>query len=213
VRQIKGQALSTVPASLGLDGQGPEPEIPTEFEDKRLIQTYVANQAILRGRTLAGSEGMFSFNVVLTSVGASVESLVVDPYEAGAAATVFNGYPSPVVAGFDAWLFHSTAFPSGAGLITDGYIRLVYPGTKEGFGTAASGSNVIVAAWSDEITLSGALWMGVGTDPRSIGQSIGWRVPRGVTIQFIADHAAAGSFTFQGVLGLFPSSLGQDVRV
>lgn len=210
MKQIKAQALSTVDQTLGLAGGGAQ---QTFFSDGELVQVFNANQAISRGRTLADSEGLWVGQIINTNAGAGVIQTVLDPYTPSPL-NVFSGYPSRVPTGYDFWMIAATAFPGAAALTTDAYVRMNYPTTKKGISAAAAGGGVqVLAAWDSDITLGAAVWLAVGTDPRTITQTIGYRVPRTVTISFFSDHIGAGTVEFSFQFGLFPSSLGQDVLV
>jgi len=128
-------------------------------------------------------------------------------------------FPSPVPAGFDVWLLSaSSARVSGTGGFA-ATLRIDYPASQQGFGVDDSGTAIVLAGrqtllFYNTIGTVGVVF-GLKIGDRGPFTQIGMRLPRSPTLAlvFTSTSTATATFDLHLVMGLFPSSLGQDVVV
>jgi len=209
---IDSQALEGLRRILGLGGSGAGAAAGvTEFDDGQLQQVLDTVPVIRRGRTFAGSEGIFNASLTNNHVAVGVLASTVDPYDVDTAVT--GGYPSPVPAGFDLYLLRAFVTLSVAGRFSDGALRVVYPFDDQAFGDAVD-MDLPFGIWNAEVTLSGAsIILGgsslMGTTHVVQGRPL--RLGRRQTLEFLSSASDALGVTCRFLMGLFPSSLGQDI--
>lgn len=207
-KKVDSDALALANKALGLFGVSALGE--TEFDDDRLVQSINMVDIIRRGRTLAGTTGIFG--AVLQNAHGGVGSAISTetPYDVQSADPT-SPWPNPMPDLFDIWLLScGWARTAGVGNVDFALLALRLPGTTS-WGTDDNGAAVSVVA---EIPL--ANWDGLifvenawGRPPR--GMALPMRLPRGCTLIFESTVAAAATVNCNMILGIFPISLGQDV--
>jgi len=214
MKRIDSQALGILTKSLGLSGSGSQ---LTELTDGVVDQALSVNELIRRGRTLAGSEGIFT--AIMRNVHTDAETLAttVPPYLVPAGNTNAP-WPSPIPRGFDVWLLSATVRQAtGAGTLL-GALYIDYAGPQQGWGVTDSGGGIVSA---ERIPL--AFWDALATVSNEFGvlnqlgtnAQIGMRIPRPMglgdtTLVFVSVSSLTATFDCQLVLGIFPTGLGQD---
>ncbi len=216
MKTVDSQALGIVTRALGMTGAGAP---LTEFLDGELLQTLDVGQLVRRGRTLAGSSGIFMGAMRNNHAGADSQSSVISPYNVPTGAIA--PYPAVMPRGFDIWLLAAQAEQiSGTGTFS-GALFVTMRG-QQGFGIDQAGAAVV----RDSVMLL-AFWDSVVTEAREFGllggqfpfQAINLRLPRstaaapGTELTWATTSSAAAVFDVQLVLGVFPISLGQDATV
>lgn len=207
--KIEGPGLEGLREAIGATGQGSQ---FTELPDGVVDQVLDVGPIIRRGRTPAGSSGIFTAEIANVHVAGALVATEIDPYSAGSAV---SGYPTPIPPGFDVWLLQSWAwFSSGAALI-DAQLAVNQPATRFAFSGAAQAITQPIRSYHIA-TLSSLSIAGV-TCYRSIGDGLigarhPYRIPRGATIQWVTNNAAAAAnYRVDLLLGVFPAGFGQDV--
>ena len=205
-----GPALEGIREAVGLVGAGAQ---FTEFPDGICDQVLDVGPFIRRGRTFAGSSGIFGAHLGVTHAGAGALSSTVDPYNplATAGYVVGAGYPAVVPPGFDFWVLAASAFSATAASCTSARLRLSTPASSMGFGTISTSHTAYLLTFVQAIVaelatpqvmyrdVSGAVEM----FPRI-------RVPRGSTLIWDTVATAAASHFCQLICALLPAGLGQD---
>lgn len=213
--RVEGPALELVREVLGAVGVGSQ---VTELPDGILSQVVDVAPIMRRGRTIGGTEGVWSASIANVHGGAGEIATPIDPY---AMATAANGYPNPVPKGFDVWILNAYGIASAAGVIAASPRSVLYaqlPGTTVAFGAVASirllrvfaGQTLMSGLISFLTTFAAASGLDSPDWPSSLFQPI--RVPRGSTIGWNSAAGAAGTLTAMMWLGLFPAALGQDAE-
>ena len=220
---IDSDALGTLTKSLGLSGAG-APE--TELDDGTVHQTLDITGSVRRGRSLAGSDGMFVFMLLNTHVAPGTLLTSFYPYNADrfADGIAQPPYPAPMPAQFDVWLLGAsmTRFEAVGNLIEASLLlRGIQPaGGVSGLSTpvTVTGTSFYVARWPGPIidTLNGDY---APLGDLTIFRKIGVRIPRlapaaagQAEIRFESNTDLVGTVNFACIvlIGVFPIGLGQD---
>lgn len=216
MKTVDSQALGLVNRALGLTGSGAP---LTEFLDGQLDQTLNVTPIVRRGRTLAGSSGIFMGVLRNNHAGADSQTSVISPYNVPTGAIA--PYPEVMGRGFDIWLLKAQAEQiAGAGTFS-GALFVTLRG-QQGFGIDEAGAAVV----RDSVMLL-AFWDTVVTEAREFGllggqfplQHVGIRLPRstaaapGTELTWATTSSAAAVFDVQLWLGVFPIALGQDASL
>lgn len=215
VKVLSSESLSPMNKTLGLGGAG---DAQTELLDGTVDQVIAINEIARRGRTLAGTEGIFRIALRNIHAGAGDVSTSFQPYEA-ALAGVIAPFPSPIPAGLDFWLIGASIETDATNSFDSAVIRLT--NVQQGFGIDSAGVAVVSVA---VFTLTN--WTGVSSaiaPPYGISsgtqlpyKKINMRIPRKGAIAspfIVCSTQALGAAEYDFVLmcGLFPSALGQDI--
>lgn len=213
MKRVDSDALSVANRSLGLSGQG---AAETEFFDGELYQVLDVSGMVRRGRTQAQTGGIYTG--VMSNVHTAAETLNsnITPYAIGAG-LVFAPYPDPVPVQFDVWLIAAAVEQqSGTGTFR-GVLQMDPVPSQQGFGVNNSGNQVTrttriaLAFWDSILSIGDSFGLANGVQP---WQKIGFRIPRSVaTLRFTSVSSAIATFDCQVMLGIFPTSLGQDVLI
>lgn len=205
---VDSQALQRVSKTLQLSTPGAQ---ETLFIDERLEQVLDVTPMVRRGLTLAGTEGLYTANMRNTHGGSAGNvTSVVDPWNLGGSAR--PPFPETIPTNQDLWLTGFNAVVvSGDGQFASGFLDLQVPTEHQAFGTITT--NILLGGWIAEDSLAG-----VQVLISSAGQEVflfnhaRLRIPRLATLRFHTRNNGANSPVFQLslMLGLFPSSLGQD---
>jgi len=203
---VDSQALQRVSKTLQLSTTGAE---ETLFIDERLEQVVDVTPMIRRGLTLAGSEGVYSANMRNTHSGSQGNVVsIVDVWNLGGSAR--PPFPASIPDNLDLWITGFAAeVVSGDGFFDDGFFDLFIPTVNQAFGTVTT--NILLVGWDTEKPLAGTNFLTpLGT--QIYWSKIGVRVPRNATFRFHTKNNGANSPVYQLnlLLGLFPSSMGQD---
>lgn len=203
---VDSQALQRVSKTLQLSTPGAE---ETLFIDERLEQVLDVGPIIRRGLTLAGTEGLYTANIRNTHSGSQGNVVtVIDPWSLGGVAR--PPFPGSIPNNLDLWI---TGFMmeivSGTNEFDSGFFDLFVPTTHQAFGTIST--NIVLGTWLGQITLAGVAF-GKAFPATANFHKMGLRVPRNATFRFHTRNTGANSPVFQLdlMLGLFPSSMGQD---
>ena len=214
VKRIDSDALGVLNKSLGLTGAGSP---TTELTDGVVDQFLQVNEIARRGRTLAGSAGVY--NAMLQNVNTDAETILstVDVYNVPAGATSI--WPTPIPAQFDVWLLAAAARrQSGTGTIT-AMFSIQLPASTRAFGIDDSG---VAVAQTDPVGLVAFTGL-ISTStidlnqPGSFGpyKRFAIRIPRGSgastgVLRWSTVSSATSTWNLNMILGLFPVALGQD---
>lgn len=213
MKVIDSDALGILNKALGLTGSGSQ---VTELTDGIVEQNLDVGPIIRRGRTLAGSSGIFVGTWRNVHSAANSVTSVLSPY-ALASTQARAPFVTPVPPQFDLWVLRSTVVQiSGTGTLS-AVLNMVLPATMVGLTTTGAGviTTWPVAFWDSLITES----IEFGILAGSLGPiaSCNFRLPRGPTnnvqMQFASTSSAAATFDLQVLFGMFPISLGQDCAV
>jgi len=212
LKTVDSQALGIVNRALGLTGVGAP---LTEFLDGQLDQVLDVGSLVRRGRTLAGSGGMF-FGL-LRNIHAAANSQVseIQPYFPNGAE--IDPYPNRVPLGFDVWVLAATVEQlSGTGTFT-GALFMDPAANSQGWGIDQAG-----AAVTGDRPMPLAFWDSVVAQDRTIALQedgspwvrIGMRLMRNAQsntgLRFSSTSSALATFDCYILLGFFPIGLGQD---
>lgn len=212
MRRVDSDALGVVAKSLGLSGAGAQ---FTEFADGEVLQVLDVAALVRRGRTRAGTEGIYYAILRNEHAAGDARFTAMNPYELGATG-LLAPFPSPMPAGFDIWLLSATMRrQSGSGTVVAG-LSVQYAASVQAFGLNDTGTAVVfsgegnLCTW-DDLATSGFTW---GLLQEQAGQQprLGVRLPRSVDTQvvFRSTSSALATYQCQIMLGVFPSALGQD---
>jgi len=211
MKKIDSQALGILTKSLGLTGAGSP---ITELMDGVVDQVLDIGPCVRRGRTQAGTEGIYSVALRCAHVGADSEFAIMDPYNA-LLAGVRAPYPSPMPAGFDIWLLAVGGTQGGGSSTVNVVLRVQFPGSQQGFGIVDStavvvDADMVVARFDAAVATTGSYFIAESGDAIIYPKM---RLPRSLTIQLRMDSVSSGAttHTLNILLGVFPTALGQDV--
>lgn len=211
MKLIDSDALEVLNKAFGLQGRGAQ---QTELTDGVVDQAIDVAPLVRRGRTQAGTEGLYTATMRNSHTGAQTITNTALPYAIGTTPVVAP-YPNPMPPEFDIWLLEAAIRQvSGSGTLS-ATLSLRYPG-GQGWGRTEAGNFVAVAQahrlahWDTIVTVGTnfAVLAGSAQPTAFIGQ----RIPRGGATEliFITVSDATSSWDCQLLLGVFPVSLGQD---
>ena len=215
---IDSQALEPVNKALGLAGSG---DSQTELTDGIVDQVLDVRSIVRRGRTVAGTEGVFRCVLQTTHAGSDQQAIGLNPYNPNATSApnvVVAPYPDPVPDSFEIWLLGASVVRlSGGGTLTAG-LRL--NNIQQGWGidelgdAVVSSENVIVAFWNAIQATTTQTF--ATTQVREPWKRLAMRIPRhgatpsGPLINFFSFVTAAAVIQCVMLIGVFPVALGQD---
>jgi len=211
VKVVDSDALGEVTKALGLTGKGAG---ITEFLDGQLDQTLDVAPIVRRGRTQAGSQGIYTAALRNVHAGAGNLSTAVNPFDITVGA--LPPYPAPMPAQFDVWLIGAgVQRVSGTGTLAAGIFVRQGDAAGQGFGEDDSGVAVVssrstaLAFWDSTVTELTTFALQNGSNPY---QAINMRLRRPVTtVTFSSTASALATFEATLLIGVFPLSLGQDL--
>lgn len=212
MKYITSDALTEVDRALGLSGPGsPQPT----FADGELIQTFDTGPSVRRGRTLAGTTGLFHCGLRNVHAAADSQTSRIDAYNPGALIAV-DPYPDSVPPEFDVWLIGvGLRRISGTGTLTASFgfawaSGLGWGENQAGDAFVPSG-NIPLVFWDTLVTAVNVVGQ---SDDGTVFRKLGIRVPRttgGATeLIFISTASAIATYDANIIVGLFPVGLGQD---
>ena len=211
MKLIDSDALEIMNKALGITGRGAQ---ETELTDGVVDQAIDVVPIVRRGRTLAGSEGIFTATIRNSHTGAATVTSPIEPY-AVPTVGIIPPYPDPVPVQFDIWLLQASIRQvSGAGTLV-ATLSIRYPG-QQGWGIRA-GTVFVGVAQPHRL----AFWDALISDGTNFGILAGsqqpsafprTRIPRGGATEliFASVSSETAAFDCQMTLGLFPVALGQD---
>lgn len=211
--KIRSDALATLQRSFGITGSG---SMETVLEDASVYQTVDISKIALRGRTQAGTTGLYAALIQNVHPGVGQLNTTVDVYDPPAG--VVPPYPAPVPEAFDVWILGATVRRfSGTGSVDNGIgLYIDYPVTSLGWGINNSGAAVVpstirfpLVMWDSFFSNAGFSILGLREDGQP-WQQIGLRMPKGATLTFASSVDAIATVDCFVQLGVFPSGLGQD---
>ena len=216
-KEIDSAALAQVQRALGLAGAG---AAVSELNDGSVEQVLDIGPLARRGRTLAGSEGIY-VGVLRNNHGAAntIQSHWL-PYRV--AAGQVNAYPDRVGSGFDLWLLGASVVQvSGSGTLLAALSarnwQVGFAHDETDAAVTAANFSVPLAFWDTLTTLVDEFALSASAPFKRIGVRIP-RVPQDITglatdVRFDSVSSAAAVFDCRMLVGLFPTSLGQDALV
>lgn len=215
---IPGNQLRLISKLMGLSQQAIAGI--SDLDDKNISQVLTTNELVRRGLTEANLGGWYQGLLENVHSVADGETSSIDPYAPGA--SFVAPYPALVPEGWDVWLLGVGGVrSSGAGGLTGALMQIDPLRTQVGWAQDDAGAPVtaVSPAWTiarfDSVS---AEIGGVQADPMLTEAGdcfvhVGVRLPRGITIVFHSEAAAAAEFQAQFLMGLFPEALGQDILV
>lgn len=211
MKRVDSDALGVVTQALGMTGKGAP---VTEFLDGQLDQTLEVGPIVRRGRTLAGTEGLFTG--ILRNIHTDAESLLSQFTPYAAPVGTVAPYPAVMPRQYDLWLLGAGLRRISGGGTVSAILDLEYQ--TQGFGIDDSGVAVVVVR-----TQVLAFWDAVVTEGISFGlmgtlgpyANIGLRMPRdpGTLLTFRSTSSITETLECQVIIGMFPTALGQDGQV
>lgn len=217
--RIINAVLGPIQALIGGVGSG---AAFTELDDQGVTQTLPIVPHIARRGLSQGSTGGW-FVGILENVhsGADSEDSAINPYEPGAAAAG-SAWPAVVPPGFDVWCAGISGHRSvGVGGLTIALMGFnpSNNGPAFGWGQDDQGAAVLPVTPTMMLARFDALetqQAAITQDPMMTEQGlmfqpVNMRLPRGGTLSFFSESAAAAEFQAVFLLGLFPAAMGQDV--
>jgi len=214
VKRIDSDALGPLTKALGLTGAGSP---LTELADGVVDQALDVGPIIRRGRTLAGSAGIYGCMLQNVNTGAETILSTVDVYNVAAGNSSI--WPAPMPEQFDVWLLGaSMRRQSGTGTIV-ALLSLQIPARAQGFGIDDSGVAVVqvdpmgLVAWNNVVATT-TIDASKSGDRGPYAQ-LGIRIPRGTgastgTLRFSTVSSNTSTWNCNMMMGIFPISLGQD---
>lgn len=209
-REIDSDSLLRMNRILGL-GKGGSSQ--TELDDAVVSQVVDITPVVRRSRTQAQTTGLWYFVQEHVHAGAGGLGSNWSPYDA---VGNINAFPRPVPEGLDFWIIgFSGRRTAGAGGLTAAEAVLNVLATQQAGGiddggtAVASAAGIPLAIW-DSIDAAGSQEMFL-TEAGQPFVPLPMRMPRGANIGFGSEAAAAATFLLQGLCGLFPEGLGQDI--
>ena len=214
---IDSQSLEPVNKALGIAGSG---DSQTELLDGSLDQVLDVGPIARRGRTLAGTEGIF--RIVLRNIHAAAGDISSSLQPYGIGETGLNPpFPNPIPDSMDFWFIGASIQRfSGSGGLNLAAVRLT--NVQQGFGIDSAGTAVVstsvitLISWnSNEARLAPAFGLQQSLNPF---QSVNLRIPRKGAIAspfivFGTDAVDMSEWDLVMLCGLFPVSLGQDIAI
>jgi len=177
--------------------------------------TLETNELIRRGLTEANVGGWYLGVFQHVHAAADDQASSLNPYLPGVLAVA--PYPAEIPSGWDLWCMGASGRRSaGAGGLTGAVLELAAPSVAQGWGIDQLGAAVVavpvitLAEWDSVSALT------TNAAPLLGQQGVSWfpfriRVPVGASLVMRSTSAAAATFQWTLVMGLFPEALGQDV--
>jgi len=214
VKRIDSDALGILNKSLGLTGAGSP---LTELADGVVDQALVVNEIVRRGRTVAGSAGLYACMMQNVNTDAETITNTVDVYNVPAGASSI--WPVPIPEQFDVWLLGASARrQSGTGTITATF-GIQLPARTQGFGIDDSGVAVAQVDPMALISFTGLISTATIDLNRSASNGpykrLAIRIPRGTgasvgVLRWSTVSSATSTWNLNMIMGIFPVALGQD---
>ena len=215
MKRVDSDALNVLTKALGLTGRGAP---VTELTDGIVDQSLDVVPIIRRGRTLAGSEGIFTavFNNEHTDAETIANS--IDPYKVPAAIAIAP-YPAPEMPKqFDVWLLQAHMIRISGSSTIRAMLEYQYPPTLQGWGVTDSGVAVVanpavtLAYWDAAINIGTKTFGGLAAAEQPLAPIRPFRLPRAVDgpLIFTSVSTLTTVMQLQVILGVFPIALGQD---
>jgi len=214
MRRVNSEALVLVQRALGISGVSVGGV--TEFLDEQLDQTVDVGRLIRRGRTQAGTGGLYYGLLENVHGAGNTQESLIAPYLTPTGSN--PPYPSPMLASFDIWVLGAhVSRLSGTGTFT-GALFIIPTATVQGWGIDESAVAVAAAVPSTPL----AFWDSVVTQTRTFAikedgqpfQRIGLRLIRGARnatqLRFSSTSSAVSTYRCHVLLGVFPIGLEQD---
>lgn len=213
MKTINSDALDLIARALGLSGVGAP---LTEFLDGQLEQVLDVTTLVRRGRTQAGTGGIYTGVLENNHGAANTQISGIEPYTTAVGAIA--PYPSPMPAGFDVWIIGATVRRvSGTGTVV-AIMALDTIAPQQGWGIDEAGAAVVaddplpLGHWNTIVASTDTY---VATPDGELWVPIGLRVPRppqsDTSLNFSTTASAISVYRASVLLGVFPIGLGQDV--
>lgn len=205
--EVDSTALHQVARCLQIAGIGGLGN--AHFQSEQLQQVIDVGPLVRRGLTLAGSDGMYVAVFQNDHTEAGVITEEIDPYAVAGTA----GWPNPVPDNLEVWVLAlqaKTVTAGDAGVFGGAQFDGQWPDTRIAFGVAGARAVPMFMSDVEVAILTSVNLAEVGTG--LLTKTIGWRIPRGVTLRWTSESTGVGTPEYRCavLLGLFPIGLGQD---
>lgn len=210
---VSSQVLEELRRVLGLGGSGSAAAAAlTEFDDALLQQVFDVTPMVRRGGTLTPGAGIYVSEIRNIHSGSGTITANKNPFQLPSSAA---GYPIPLPAGLDFWIFKAFSTFDTASVFTDGQLRIIYPLNQVVQSTQAADVDFPFAIWDDEHTITPSIIYGEVAEEgvSSIVQGRPVRLGRGQTLEWSSLVTAAAECTVHMLWGVFPIGLGQDIEI
>jgi len=200
--KVEGPSLELVQKAIGAVGIGSQ---HVEFPDGILNQTIDVMPMVRRGSSKQVVDGLGVLELINTHPGADTQLSQSAPYTLLEAA--FPNVP------YDVYLLSIIALrTAGAGGLTNARARVNYQATSAFSASSAFPFSAWADGWNAIVVAGGVDYFArVGTGEIAIYPRM--RIPVGGVIGFESVSAAAATFSFRALLGIFPRGTGQDVAI
>lgn len=210
MKRIDSQALGILQRSLGLTGQGSP---ITELLDGTVDQVLEIGACVRRGRTQAGTEGIYAIIMECNHAIADTQTASWTPYNSGTG--TIAPWPSPTPPGFDIWLLYVGGIQTVGSSTVNVALRIMNEAARQGFGIDEAGaavvadSDIVIAHFDTALATTGSFLIQEGGSPIA---RLNIRLPRttAMTLQMSSTSSAATLNRLSIIVGLFPTALGQD---
>jgi len=211
MKRIDSDALGILNKSLGLTGAGSQ---ITELMDGVVDQVLDIGPCVRRGRTQAGTGGIYSARTRNTHTDAEAKTSTISPFNP--LTTRIAPYPLVMPDRFDIWLLDAgVSHISGSSATISAALHLNYAPSQMGISgvgpATAAVSTRTLAHWDALVTEN--VTFGVLAGDNGSRAVFGLRLPRSLTTEliFATTSVLTAAFQLEITLGVFPIGLGQDV--
>lgn len=212
-KAVDSDALGLINKALGLTGSG---SAVTELTDGVVDQVLDVAPVVRRGRTQAGTGGLYSAVMRNSHAVADVQVTTANIYALTSGVGRFAPWPDPMPPQFDIWLLYASARITAGGGTFLAQLGMDLALSQQGWGLDEAGDAV---AQTGRIVFTN--WEGsIVNSPRVTGvirggstlANIGVRLPRSPSTRlvFTSTSDQLATFICDLVLGVFPVTLGQD---
>jgi len=211
-KEVDSDALVEMKRVLGIAGPGSG---STELEDGSIVQVIDVAPIVRRSRTLGGSTGIHYGILQNEHAASGALTATIDPYRPdGNRVAPYPLFVTRQLA-LDVWLLGASVLrQSGVAALNGATLTMTMAAELQAWGENDDGTQELSTGF---LTLG--IWDSFSTAPTVdtglTEQGASWlpinmRVPRGAALAFTSDLDAAGDVHCQMLIGLFPTSLGQD---
>lgn len=211
MKKIDSDALGILTKSLGLTGAGSQ---VTELMDGVVDQVLDIGPCVRRGRTQAGTGGIYTARTRNTHTDAEAKTSTISPFNP--VTTRIAPYPLVMPDRFDIYLIDAqVSHISGSTATISAALHLNYPAIMMGISgvgpaTAAIATHTL-AHWDALVTENVTFAVLAGDNGTRVIPML--RLPRSLTtaLVFATTSVLTAAFQLEITLGVFPIALGQDV--
>lgn len=214
-KKLDSDALGDLNRALGLSGAGSR---LTELEDGQVDQVIEISNIARRGRTLAGTGGIYTAILRNIHTDAEAQTSTATPYNIALPADRAP-WPIPTSRRFDIWLLGASVRRiSGSGSI-NAQLLVAFDASQQAWGfddsavVVQKASRFALGHWNSFLTAGTRVAGGLVNGNTFL--NIGIRLPRNdnTQLEFVSASSATMTLECDMILGLFPVGFGQDVKV